>query len=490
MISMTLGEIADAVGGRVLAPGDADVADVGAVADVADVTDVADVRVTGPAFLDSRAPERGGLFVAVPGEHVDGHDFAVAAVEAGGAAVLASRPVGAPAVLVDDAVVALGRLASHVLRRLPDLTVVGITGSQGKTGTKDLLAQLLEASGPTIAPVGSFNNELGLPLTALRADAGTDNLVLEMGARGIGHIRYLTEVVHPTVGVVLNVGVAHLGEFGTRAGIAEAKGELVEALPDDGVAVLNADDPLVMGMASRTRARVVTFGASPDADVRVTDVALDEQGRPRFTLTAPDGSAPVTLPLAGEHQAMNAAAAAAVAHVRGAGVEHIAGRLGQVVPRSRWRMEVRDRDDGVTVINDAYNANPDSMRAALKTLAAIGGGRRRTVAVLGEMLELGDSSRDEHDAIGRLAVRLDVSRLVVVGEGAKPIHLGACLEGSWNEESVFVPDIDAAVEFLDRDLAAGDVVLVKASRAAGLERVAAAMLDRPTAGTAGAGNGR
>ena len=220
MIAMSIGDIADAVGGRVHAPAEGDL-------DAAQA-----VQVTGPPFLDSRAPEPGGLFVAVPGEHVDGHDFAVAAVQAGGAAVLASRPVDAPAVLVDDSVAALGRLASHVLRRLPGLTVVGITGSQGKTGTKDLLAQLLEASGPTIAPVGSFNNELGLPLTALRADEGTDNLVLEMGARGIGHIRYLADMVHPTVAVVLNVGVAHLGEFGTRDGIAQAERphDVLEAL--------------------------------------------------------------------------------------------------------------------------------------------------------------------------------------------------------------------------------------------------------------------
>jgi UDP-N-acetylmuramoyl-tripeptide--D-alanyl-D-alanine ligase len=476
VITMTCGEIADAVDGRVHAPPGAH--------------DPAAVRVSGPPFLDSRAPEPDGLFVAVPGEHVDGHDFAVAAVEAGAAAALASRPVDVPCVLVDDVVAALGRLASHVLARLPRLRVVGLTGSQGKTGTKDLVAQLLEASGATVAPVGSFNNELGVPLTALRCDPQTDNLVLEMGARGIGHVRYLADMTHPTVAVVLNVGVAHLGEFGSRAGIAQAKGELVEALPDDGVAVLNADDPLVMGMAGRTRARVLTFGTSARADVRVHDLEVDAQGRPRFTLSTPTGSAPVALPLTGEHQALNAAAAAAVAHAAGTGVERIARLLADVVPRSPWRMEIRDRDDGVTVINDAYNANPDSMRAALKTLAAIGGGRRRTVAVLGEMLELGEASRAEHDAVGRLAVRLDISRLVVVGEGARPIHLGASLEGSWAEESVFVPDLDAALEFLDADVAAGDVVLVKASRAAGLERVAAALLDRPAAGTAAPGSRR
>jgi UDP-N-acetylmuramoyl-tripeptide--D-alanyl-D-alanine ligase len=474
MIPMTLAQVAAAVGGRVHAP--------------ASIGDPHAVRVTGPAFVDSRAPEPGGLFVAVAGERADGHDFAADAVGAGAAAVLAARPVDAPAVLVDDPVAALGRLATHVLAALPGLRVVGITGSQGKTGTKDLLAQLLETAGPTIAPVGSYNNELGVPLTALRADERTQSLVLEMGARGVGHIRYLTDLVHPGVAVVLNVGVAHLGEFGTREDIARAKGELVEALPDDGVAVLNADDPLVMAMAERTRASVLTFGTSPNADVRVDDVRVDDLGRARFALLAPDGSAEVRLPLSGEHQALNAAAAAAVAHVSGLPVQRIAHVLGGVVPRSPWRMEIGQRDDGVTVINDAYNANPDSMRAALKTLAALGrgggAGGRRTVAVLGEMLELGAASREEHDAVGRLAVRLDVSRLVVVGEGAKHIHLGASLEGSWDDESVLVPDADAALRFLETDLAPGDVVLVKASRAAGLERVAAALLDRPAAGEA------
>ena len=464
MIAMTLAEIADAVGGRVHDP-----AGDGAAGEV---------RVTGAPFLDSRAVEVGGLFVAVQGERVDGHEYATAAVAGGAAAVLAGRPVDAPAVVVDDQVAALGRLATHVLERLPQLRVVGLTGSQGKTGTKDLLAQLLESTGPTIAPVGSFNNELGLPLTALRADEQTQNMVLEMGARGTGHIRYLADMTRPSVGLVLNVGVAHLGEFGTREGIAQAKGELVEALPDDGTAVLNADDPLVMGMAERTRARVLTFGTADRADVRVSDLELDPLGRPHFTLTTPTGDTRVALPLSGEHQAMNAAAAAAVAHHAGMSAEEIGRVLDRVVARSPWRMEIADRDDGVTVVNDAYNANPDSMRAALKTLASIGGGRRRTVAVLGEMLELGAATREEHDALGRLAVRLDVSRLVVVGEGAKPIHLGASLEGSWGGESVFVPDVDAAERFLYEDVSPGDVVLVKASRGVGLERLAAALLDR------------
>jgi UDP-N-acetylmuramoyl-tripeptide--D-alanyl-D-alanine ligase len=470
MIPMTLDEVAAVVGGRTHDRRG----------------DPGRVQVTGPAFVDSRAPEPGGLFVAVRGEHVDGHDYAVAAVEQGAAAVLASRPLDVPCVVVDDAVEALGRLASVVRERLTDCRVVGLTGSQGKTTTKDVLAQILDRVGPTVATAGSYNNELGLPLTVLRADADTRHLVLEMGARHVGDIGYLAGLVRPDVAVVLNVGVAHLGEFGDREGIAQTKGELVEALDETGVAVLNADDAMVSAMASRTRGRVLTFGSSPGADLRITSLQMDALGRPRIGLAADGESVQVALPLVGEHQAGNAAAAAAVAVALGVALEDVGAALEQVSARSRWRMEVSERADGVTVVNDAYNANPDSMRAALKTLAVISGGERRTVAVLGEMLELGPGSRDEHDAVGRLAVRLDVSRLVVVGEGAKPIHLGASLEGSWAGESVFVPDIDAALQFLADDIRPGDVVLVKASRGAGLERIAAALLDRPEAAREGA----
>ncbi|HET7328376.1 MAG TPA: UDP-N-acetylmuramoyl-tripeptide--D-alanyl-D-alanine ligase [Nocardioidaceae bacterium] len=457
---MTLPEIADCVGGRIA--GDPEAA--------------RQIVVTGPATVDSRAVQTGGLFVAVPGEHVDGHDFAVAAVRAGAAAVLCSRSVDVPCVVVDDPVDALGALARDVLRQLPGCTVVGITGSQGKTSVKDLLAQVLERAGTTIAPRESFNNEIGVPLTALRADRGTRFLVIEMGARGRGHIGYLADIVRPHVATVLNVGVAHLGEFGTRDDIAQAKGELVESLTADGTAVLNADDDLVRMMAGRTVGRVRWFGAGAGADVRVSALQLDGRGRPNFTLTAGDAQARVGLQLVGEHQAANAAAAAATALALGLGWGDIVEALSAAVPRSRWRMEIIERSDGVTIVNDAYNANPDSMRAALKTLAVLGADpERRTVAVLGEMLELGASGREEHDAVGRLAVRLNVSRLVVVGEGARAMHLGAGLEGSWCGESVFVPDVESAIEFVRADTAPGDVVLVKASRAAGLERVAAAL---------------
>jgi UDP-N-acetylmuramoyl-tripeptide--D-alanyl-D-alanine ligase len=324
-----------------------------------------------------------------------------------------------------------------------------------------------------------MNNELGHPYTVLLADADTRYLVLELGARGIGHIRHLTTIAPPRIGVELNVGSAHLGEFGSREAIARAKGELVEALPAEGVAVLNADDPLVSAMAARTAARVVRFGGSADADVRACDVEVDDLGRPRFRLAAADATAPVELRLVGEHHVANALAAAAVALEAGMSLPDVAAGLSEARPVSRWRMEVTERPDGVLVVNDAYNANPESMRAALKALASVARARRaaggRSFAVLGPMAELGADAVAEHDSVGRLAVRLDISRLVAVGEDARAIQHGAALEGSWGGESSWVPDVEAALATLRAELRPGDVVLVKASRAAGLERVALAL---------------
>jgi UDP-N-acetylmuramoyl-tripeptide--D-alanyl-D-alanine ligase len=418
--------------------------------------------------------------VAFAGEHVDGHDYAARAVQAGAVAVLAARRVdGVPAIVVDDVQAALGALAKHVVERL-GATTVGLTGSVGKTSTKDLIAQLLQRLGPTVWPPGNLNNEIGLPLTALLVAEDTRHVVLEMGARGIGHISYLASLTPPRIGVVLNVGTAHIGEFGGREQIAQAKGELVEALPEaeaGGVAVLNADDPLVRAMASRTKARVVLFGEAADADVQARDVRLNERGQAVFTLVTPTGCSEVTLRLYGEHHVSNALAAAAVARELGMPVAEIATALSEAGTLSRWRMEVTERPDGVTVVNDAYNANPDSMRAALRALAAMGRGHR-TWAVLGEMAELGGESLAEHDAVGRLAVRLNVSKLVAVGgPGAAWLQMGAYNEGSWGEESVHVSDAEAAIDLLRSELRPGDVVLVKASRSAGLERVAAALLD-------------
>ncbi|MFJ5548261.1 UDP-N-acetylmuramoyl-tripeptide--D-alanyl-D-alanine ligase [Streptomyces sp. NPDC093225] len=466
MIALSLAEIADLTGGR-----------------THDIPDPS-VTVTGPVVIDSREVEAGGLFAAFAGEHVDGHDYAERAIAAGAAAVLAARPVGVPAVVVPDVEVALGALARAVVARL-GTDVVALTGSAGKTSTKDLIAQVLQHHAPTVWTPGSLNNEIGLPLTALKATAETRHLVLEMGARGIGHIKYLTGLTPPRIGLVLNVGTAHIGEFGGREQIAQAKGELVEALPtaaDGGVAVLNADDGLVRAMSSRTQARTVFFGEADDADVRASEVRLTPDGRPSFTLHTPTGCSDVTLRLYGEHHVSNALAAAAVAHVLGMSVDEIATALSGAGTLSRWRMEVTERADGVTVVNDAYNANPESMRAALRALAAMGGAARakggRTWAVLGRMAELGDESLAEHDAVGRLAVRLNVGKLVAVGgREASWLQLGAYNEGSWGEESVLVSDAQAAVDLLRSELRPGDVVLVKASRSVGLERVALALLQ-------------
>ncbi|MFE9922954.1 UDP-N-acetylmuramoyl-tripeptide--D-alanyl-D-alanine ligase [Streptomyces sp. NPDC005774] len=463
MIALSLAEIAEVVGGQTY-----------------DIPDPS-VPVTGPVVRDSREVVPGSLFVAFAGERVDGHDFAAAVVEAGAAAVLASRPVGVPAIVVEDVQSALGALARHVVRRL-GTTLVALTGSAGKTSTKDLIAQVLRRKAPTVFTPGSLNNEIGLPLTALTATGETRFLVLEMGARGIGHIRYLTGLTPPKIGLVLNVGTAHIGEFGGREQIALAKGELVEALPEDGTAVLNADDPLVRAMASRTKAKVLLFGESDEADVRAENVRLMDSGQPSFRLHTPSGASDVTMRLYGEHHVSNALAAAAVAHELGMSADEIALALSEAGSLSRWRMEVTERPDGVTVVNDAYNANPESMRAALRALASMGKGRR-TWAVLGQMAELGDEALAEHDAVGRLAVRLNVSKLVAVGgREAAWLQLGAYNEGSWGEESVHVSDAQAAVDLLRSELRQGDVVLVKASRSVGLESVAQALLATGTEG--------
>jgi UDP-N-acetylmuramoyl-tripeptide--D-alanyl-D-alanine ligase len=472
VVPLSLAEVAEVVGGT-----------------VDGVADPATVLVTGAATVDSRQVEPGGLFVAFAGEHVDGHDFAAGAVAAGAAAVLASRPVGAPAVLVGDVQAALGVLARHVLARLREtgpLRVVAVTGSQGKTTTKDVLAAVLASAGSTVATHGSFNNEIGLPLTVLRAGPSTRWLVLEMGARGIGHLRELCAIAPPDVSVVLNVGKAHLGEFGSQDAIATAKGELVEALGEDGVAVLNADDHRVAAMAARTRGHVLRWGTTEDADVRLLDVALDAGGRPGFRLRHGQEEVAVQLRLVGAHQARNAAAAATAALACGLRLTDLAGPLAGVATLSRWRMEVSERPDGVTVVNDAYNANPDSTAAALSSLVALGAGRR-TVAVLGEMRELGPDSDAEHAAVGRLAVELGVDRLLVVGNPARPAHDAAvaALAGrdeehrrpdARQEDPVHVTDRDAATAWLQENVRPGDVVLVKASRGARLDLVAEALL--------------
>ncbi|WP_336924149.1 UDP-N-acetylmuramoyl-tripeptide--D-alanyl-D-alanine ligase [Aquipuribacter sp. SD81] len=505
MIARDAAEVAEVVGGRVL--------EGAAPAGAGDTRDPH--PLTGVAVLDSRVAGPGDLFVAVPGSRVDGHDHVAGAVGAGAAAALVQHEVpgaeslAAPLVLVDDTPAALTTLARWTAARAREngTRTVGITGSAGKTTTKDLLAAVLRAltataedaarspgdDGPGLVPgrdrvvvatPGSYNNELGLPLTVLRADATTRLLVLEMGARGAGHVAHLAGIARPDVAVVIGVGSAHLSEFGSREAIAEAKGELVEALDADdpaALAVLNGDDALVRAMADRTRAATVLFGTGLHCPVRAEDVDLDDDARLRFTLVddrghaAGPGRAPVRLRLTGEQHLPNALAAAAAAlHLTGAAVADVAAALSQAAPASRYRMEVVDRPDGVRVVNDAYNASPEAVAAALRALAHVGRSahpRRRTWAVLGEMLELGEHSREAHDRVGRLAVRLNIDRLVAVGPGALPLHAGAAHEGSWGEESVHVPDVDAARALLAEELAPGDVVLVKASNSVGLWRL-------------------
>jgi UDP-N-acetylmuramoyl-tripeptide--D-alanyl-D-alanine ligase len=436
--------------------------------------------VTGPVVIDSRQAGPGSLFAALPGTRTDGHDFAAQAVAAGATAVLATRPVGVPALIVPDVAAALAALAAAIVRLRPDLTIAAITGSAGKTTTKDLTAQLIETLGPTVSPRNSYNNEIGHPLTVLRVTGQTRYLVAEMSARGPGHIAALCRISPPRLGVVLCVGHAHAGEFGSLDEVARAKAELPAALPADGVAVLNADDPRVVAMAGATAARVVTFGRSPSADVRAAGVVLDEAGRPGFTLRTEAGSAPVRLRLYGEHNVGNALAAAALAGQLGMGLDAVAGGLSAATARSRWRMEVTTRPDGVTVVNDAYNANPEALGAALTALAAMARGRR-AFAVLGHMTELGAEAGELHEQAGRQAARAGLAGLIVVGEEAAPMLAGAKADPSWRGELLQVPDAAAAVTEVERLARPGDVVLVKASRAANLQRVALALtgdLDR------------
>ena len=486
MIELTVARIAEIVGGTLtdISPEEA-----------------ATTRVTGTVEFDSRAVGAGGLFLALPGARSDGHDHAASAVAAGAVAVLAARPVGVPAVVVEpqsaphdragvlehDAdgsgaavLAALAKLAKAVAAELVagGLTIIGITGSSGKTSTKDLVAAVLEPLGEVVAPPGSFNNELGHPWTVLRATRDTDYLVLEMSARHPGNIAALAEIAPPAIGVVLNVGTAHLGEFGSREAIARTKAELPQAVPPSGVVILNADDPAVAAMADVTAARVVRVSRADTGDVWAGPVSLDELARPRFTLHANGADVDVHLGVYGDHHVTNAMCAAAVALECGGSLEQVAAALAAAGPVSRHRMQVTTRADGVTLIDDSYNANPDSMRAGLQALAWIAHSQesepRRSWAVLGEMAELGDDAISEHDRIGRLAVRLDVSRLVVVGSGRSmsAMHHGAVMEGSWGAQgdrgAVSVADADAALALLRAELRPGDVVLVKASNAAGL----------------------
>ncbi|MFJ4220898.1 UDP-N-acetylmuramoyl-tripeptide--D-alanyl-D-alanine ligase [Curtobacterium luteum] len=484
MIAMTLAEIAAAVDGELISG-----------AQRTDVADQADLVVEGSVETDSRLVGPGSVFFALPGEVTDGRRFVPAATEAGAALIVTPERVDttAPQIVVADGYTALAALAHEVVARVrassadrvdaegrpAPLRVVGITGSNGKTSTKNMLATILSTQGETIAPKGSFNNHVGAPISMLRITHDTRFLVVEMGASGKGHIAKLVSIAEPDVGVVLKVGLAHAGEFGGIEATQKAKSEMVTDLPETATALLNVDDDRVAAMRGLTRARVVGFGTSADADYRIDGIETDRSGT-RFTLTGPAGDQPggtdrpaetadVRLAIIGEHHAMNASAALSVANLWGVPLATGAEALASMTRAERWRMEILPGGpEGVTVINDAYNASPDSTAAALRTLAQIVRPGERAVAVLGEMSELGEFATEEHDRLGRLVVRLGIGQLVVVGRGAMPIHQAATLEGSWDGESVFTEDVDEAVRTLQAMLRPGDVVLVKSSNSAGL----------------------
>lgn len=459
MIPLRLDEVARAVDGA-LRPADA-----------------AGTVVSGAVETDSREIAPGGVFVARIGEAMDGHDFAPTAVERGAALLIVQRPLpdlAVPQIVVPDSTAALAALAKEVVARVRArgrLKVVGITGSNGKTTTKNLLREILGRVGETVASHASFNNEVGGPMTMLRITEDTEFLVAEMGASAMGAIARLVALAKPDVGVVLKVGLAHAGGFGGIEQTTVAKSEMVTDLTEDDVAVLNRDDPRVAGMAERTRARVAWFGLSADAATGGTtahDVDATAEGT-TFELELPGGERrPVTFRVLGEHHVSNALAAAAVASVLGVDADTIVAGLEAVVRAERWRMEILTTEP-VTVINDAYNASPDSVAAALKTLVQVAPGR--SVAVLGAMTELGEAAGEEHDRVGLLAVRLNIGQLVVVGPDARRIHLSASAEGSWDGESLYAESIEAAEALLEDVLQPGDTVLVKSSNAAGLRHL-------------------
>ena len=456
MISLTLAELSEAVGGTLrLSAGVHD-----------------HDEISGAVQTDSRLVTTGSIFIALPGEVSDGHLFAPSAIDNGAALLLVDHALDLPVsqVVVADTLTALADLARLVVARVRargELRVIGITGSNGKTTTKNMLRAVLETAGTTIAPPGSFNNQVGAPLSMLSIDSDTRFLVVEMGAAGVGEIARTVGIAIPDISVVLTVGLAHAGEFGGIEQTQRAKAEIVTQLPTDAVAVLNIDDERVAAMASLTQARPVWFGLDAAADVRADDLRATASGT-AFTLIEGDIHRPVLLKILGEHHVMNALATLAVARELGLDLDDAITALESVPRAERWRMEVLTRSDGIIVINDAYNASPDSMAAALKTLAQIIEPGQRSIAILGEMTALGEFSTEEHDRIGRLVVRLNIQKLIVVGHGARHIHNAAGLEGSWDGESILVATADEAYDLLRDDLRVGDVVLVKSSNSANL----------------------
>ncbi len=460
MIELRLSEIAIAVDGQLIGT---------------------DATVTGSVETDSRLISRGSLFVAKPGEITDGHLFVADALASGAVAAIVEHKVDVAIsqIQVSDSVLALGQLAKFVLARIraeQNLKVIGITGSNGKTSTKNMLRAALSEFGSVVAPIESYNNEVGAPISMLRATFDTDYLVVELGAGGFGSISYLAEICQPDVNVVLKVGLAHAGEFGGIESTFEIKSELVKSAPNAAL-VYNVDDELVTRMTEFSRGRQIGFGFGEQAVVRASSAQVSLIGTSFELHVQNEFLSSVTLQIIGEHQVMNALATFAVANIFGLDLLQVKDALEALPLAERWRMQKLDGPNGSTIINDAYNASPDSTRAALQTLATLGRQGHRTIAVLGEMAELGEFSAEQHDQIGRLAVRLNIDQVVVVGAGAKLIHMGASQEGSWDGESKYFDSISEAVHYVRGLLGSGDIVLVKSSKSAELRFLGDALAE-------------
>ncbi|MEV0035273.1 UDP-N-acetylmuramoyl-tripeptide--D-alanyl-D-alanine ligase [Streptomyces sp. NPDC050804] len=440
------------------------------------VTDPA-AQVTGPLSFDSRNIAPGGLFACLTGRTFDGHDFAEQVVRDGAVAVIATRPTSVPTLLVPDVLNAMGDIARAVAARYTG-TVIALTGSAGKTSTKDILENVLALDGPTVANEKSFNNEIGFPVTVSRVMPDSRYLLLEMGARGKGHIEKLCGLVRPAIATVLGVGSAHIGEFGSTQAIADAKAEIVRALPRHGIAVLNGDDALVAAMAQQTEARVITFGTAAGCDVEAVDITV-EHGRPTFTLRHGTGEARVALRVHGRHNTINALAAAATAIAAGVPFPRIVSGLQEAGLSSGGRMEILERPDGITIINDAFNASPESVIAALTALSDIAGTERRKIAVLGEMAELGPETEAWHDKIATEVLASGIALTIGIGGEHATRLTTAVREGGANatktDRSPSLP------QHINAMLRPGDVVLIKGANALGLEQTARELADMLTA---------
>ena len=438
-----------------------------------------DISVTSAPVFNSNLATEGSIFLALAGEKTDGHNYISDAFAHGSVLAFVTREVPERCILVTDVLGALNALAAHVRQALPDLKVIALTGSQGKTTTKDLLNHILETVAPTVAPAGNFNNELGAPITLLQCDEKTRFCILEMGARHVGDIAKLCKMATPDIGVVLRVGTAHVGEFGSEELVAKAKSEMISSLKDSAVAVLGQYDLYTPAMSALHSGATVTFGETTEADIRATDIEIRE-GRPHFDLVTPAGRASVGLRIIGIHQVANALAAAAIATNLNISIDLIAGALSTAELHSKWRMEISELD-GLVLINDSYNSSPESTEAALRTLVLFAQERGgQSWAFLGKMHELGASSQQHHSRLGTLASELGIDHLVCVASS----EYAAQLNGS-SAITVHLLDSKESAGKLVSQMSQGDVVLVKASRAEKFEEIAELITERWSSREAG-----